>query len=106
MMQPTPAVPEKNTTKIRRSVPPRIAASIREEDEALAATIDTANAIAQAAVAEANRMIERGRARHTAAMRPILRALKIDEGAFISVDGFGAETTVEIEIPQHGAHNA
>lgn len=104
MMQPTPEKPA--TTKIRRAIPSRIAATIREEDEVLAATIDTAKAIAQAAVAEANRRVERGRARHAAAMRTILRALKIDEGTFTAIDGFGTDTSVEIEIPQQGARNA
>lgn len=104
MMTPNDTKPA--TTKIRRSIPPRIAATIREEDEALAATIETANAIAKAVVEEANRMIDRGRARHAAAMRPILRALKIDEGTFTAIDGFGTHTSVEIEIPQQGARNA
>lgn len=94
------------TTRIRRAVPPRIAATIREEDEALAATLETANAMVKCVVDEANRLIERGRAKHAAAMRPILRALKIDEGTFTAVDGFGADTRVEIEIPQAGETNA
>lgn len=89
-----------DANRVTRPVPPRIAATIREEDEALAATIETANAILAAAMTAAFAAVDKGKARHAAAMRPILRALKIDEGTCVRIDGFGAETMLTIELPE------
>ena len=93
---------------VRHPVSPEIAANIREEDEALAAAQSTARALVDAVVAEHNRLMAAARARHAAATRPILRALQIDEGMIVRVDGFGADTTIDVSIaiPADTVNNA
>ncbi len=78
-----PGTPPPQTTTIRRAVSPEIAGNIREEDEAMAATIETARAIVSAASSAAKACIEGAQARRSAALRPILRQLGIDDGTVV-----------------------
>jgi hypothetical protein len=84
--------------RIRRTVSPEIAANIREEDEALSATLLTGQAIVQAAVAAANAATAQAKARRDAALRPIMRQLGLDAGDIVATEGFGAATVLVIEI--------
>lgn len=88
------------TTKqrVRRAVSPEIAANVREEDEALAATIATAEAVANAAVAAANAAVRAAREKHTAALRPVLRQLGLEDAAVIGTEGHGARTVLVLDV--------
>lgn len=92
-----PAPPVKQ--RVRRAVSPEIAALVREEDEALGATIAVANAVAQAAVDAANATIAAARTRQRATLRAILKQLELHEADFIGYDGYGADTVLLLDVP-------
>lgn len=94
-------------SRVRHSVSPEIAANVREEDEALAAVVMTAQAIATAAAAAANAQIAAAQARHRAAMRPIFRQLNIvGDATIVATDGTGNKSVLIIEVPAAQARRA
>lgn len=103
----TPATPSSlGPTRLQCRITAEAAATIREEDEILAATVDVAKAMVLAATQEGNRLVERAQARHAATMKSVLRTLSIDDGTFIGVSGFGDAITADIDVtPQMGVAN-
>jgi hypothetical protein len=78
---------------------PEIAANVREEDEAVAATITTAQVMVQSAVASANTLIAAAKARRNAALRPILRQLGIDDATpIVATERDGERTLIVVEV--------
>jgi hypothetical protein len=94
--------------RVRRRVTPEIAANIREESEAVAATIHSAQLVANAAMAAAQSAVNAAVSRRDAAFRPILRSLLMDEdrATITGTEGFGADTVAIIEITPDAADAA
>lgn len=90
-------MPDTTTARTRHSVSPEIAANVREEDEALAATIAAAESVANAAADAARVAIEHAHEKRDAAMRPILRDLQIDGAKIVGTEGFGDATVLVVE---------
>jgi hypothetical protein len=94
---PEQAAPAKQ--RVRRAVTPEIAALVREEDEALNATVNTAKAVAQAALDSANATIATAQAKRASVLRSVLRQLSLHDADFIGYDGYGADTVLILDLP-------
>jgi hypothetical protein len=77
---------------------------VREEGEAVAATISAAQAVANAAInaakSAAESIVAGAVARRNAAFRPILRSLGFDDDAatIVATEGAGAATVLVLEL--------
>jgi hypothetical protein len=94
---PAPPTPPKKL-RVKRPISPELAANVREEDEAYTATVETAQAVAQAALSAAQAVVAAAHAKRKAAMRPILRHLGLEDAELIGTDGQGADTVLILDV--------
>lgn len=116
MENPSPAAPSTIDSaaapkvRLKRAISPELAANVREEDEALTATVETAKAMVQASIAAANTIMAAAHAKRAAAMRPILRSLGLEDAELIGTEGQGASTMLILNVkadaaPSEGSNN-
>lgn len=99
---PPPLAAPSGPRRTRHPVSPELAATVREDDEAVAATKRTAESIANAAIAAAGAAVERANAIRDAGSRTILRQLGIENGRIVGTEGTGDATVLIVEEVPNG----